>query len=54
MSNEDQVHPFSINPNIQISASQQIQAEMEYRRKNWMKEYKSKLDLNDVLEVRNP
>ena len=27
---------------------------MESRRKNWMKDYKSKLDLNDVLEVRNP
>ena len=27
---------------------------MDRRRKNWMKDYKSKLDLNDVLEVRNP
>ena len=27
---------------------------MESRRKNWMRDYKSKLDLNDVLEVRNP
>lgn len=27
---------------------------MENRRKNWLKSYKTKLDLNDVLEIRNP
>jgi len=27
---------------------------MESRRKDWLKEYKTKLDLNDVLEIRNP
>lgn len=27
---------------------------MEQRRKDWLKEYKQKLDLNDVLEIRNP
>ena len=27
---------------------------MEQRRKDWLKEYKQKLDLNDVLEYRNP
>lgn len=31
-----------------------IQVEMESRRKNWLRDYKSKLDLNDVLEIRNP
>jgi hypothetical protein len=32
----------------------EIVHEMENRRKNWMKDYKTKLDLNDVLEIRNP
>ena len=27
---------------------------MDNRRKNWLKDYKTKLDLNDVLEIRNP
>jgi hypothetical protein len=27
---------------------------MENRRKEWLKKYKTKLDLNDVLEIRNP
>ena len=27
---------------------------MESRRKEWLKEYKTKLDMNDVLEIRNP
>ena len=27
---------------------------MESRRKEWLKQYKTKLDLNDVLEIRNP
>lgn len=27
---------------------------MEARRKDWLKVYKTKLDLNDVLEIRNP
>ena len=33
---------------------QAIVDEMENRRKQWLKEYKTKLDLNDVLEIRNP
>lgn len=36
-----------------MTASEQIQQEMENRKKNWMKQYKTKLDLNDVLEIRN-
>lgn len=32
----------------------QIVNEMDQRRKDWLKEYKTKLDLNDVLEIRNP
>jgi hypothetical protein len=31
-----------------------IAAEMETRRKDWLKGYKPQLDLNDVLEIRNP
>ena len=27
---------------------------MDERRKDWLKTYKTKLDLNDVLEIRNP
>ena len=27
---------------------------MDLMRKEWLKEYKTKLDLNDVLEIRNP
>ena len=27
---------------------------MDTRRKDWMKEYKKGLDLNDALEIRNP
>jgi len=27
---------------------------MELRRKEWLRNYKTKLDLNDVLEIRNP
>lgn len=37
-----------------ISVPDQITEEMENRRKNWLKQYKTKLDLNDVLEIRNP
>jgi hypothetical protein len=33
---------------------QAIAEEMELRRKDWLREYKTKLDLNDVLEIRNP
>jgi hypothetical protein len=33
---------------------QAIVEEMELRRKEWLREYKTKLDLNDVLEIRNP
>jgi hypothetical protein len=32
----------------------QVSQEMEARRKEWLKLYKTKLDLNDVLELRNP
>ena len=28
--------------------------EMDVRRKEWLRDYKTKLDLNDVLEIRNP
>jgi hypothetical protein len=31
-----------------------IVEEVELRRKEWLREYKTKLDLNDVLEIRNP
>lgn len=27
---------------------------MDNRRRDWLKKYKTKLDLNDVLEIRNP
>jgi hypothetical protein len=27
---------------------------MDNRRREWLKKYKTKLDLNDVLEIRNP
>lgn len=37
-----------------LSVPEQITEEMENRRKNWLKAYKTKLDLNDVLEIRNP
>ena len=31
-----------------------VAQEMDERRKDWLKTYKTKLDLNDVLEIRNP
>ena len=31
-----------------------VAQEMEERRKVWLKHYKTHLDLNDVLEIRNP
>ena len=40
--------------NATVSVPDQIIEEMETRRKNWLKSYKTKLDLNDVLEIRNP
>lgn len=40
--------------NTEMTATEQITAEFENRRKNWLKHYKTKLDLNDVLEIRNP
>lgn len=46
---EESVNPFRV-----ALKGDQIPAEMENRRKNWLREYKSKLDLNDVLELRNP
>ena len=27
---------------------------MQVRRKDWLQKYKTNLDLNDVLEIRNP
>ena len=27
---------------------------MDQRRKDWLRKYKTQLDLNDVLEIRNP
>jgi hypothetical protein len=41
-------------PRFDDAKLQQVVQEMDNRRKNWLKEYKSKLDLNDVLEIRNP
>lgn len=38
----------------ELDITDQIAIERENRRKNWLKEYKTKLDLNDVLEIRNP
>ena len=32
----------------------EISKEMENRRKDWLKRYKNQLDLNDILEIRNP
>ena len=54
LNDSNEVKPFLIDPLNKDSASQQIQNEMELRRKNWLKDYKTKLDLNDVLEIRNP
>lgn len=48
------VKPFSIDPNDKETALIQIQNEMEARRKKYLKEYKKNLDLNDILEIRNP
>ena len=41
-------------PKFNEAKLQAIVQEMESRRKDWLKEYKTKLDLNDVLEIRNP
>ena len=57
-----QANPFSTGTNQfvidrsgnGISVSDQIIEEMENRRKIWLREYKTNLDLNDVLEIRNP
>lgn len=54
LNESNEVKPFCIDPTNKESAAQQIQNEMEIRRKNWLKNYKTKLDLNDVLEIRNP
>lgn len=48
------VRPFTIDPNDKETAVAQIQNEMDIRRKNYLKNYKTKLDLNDILELRNP
>jgi len=31
-----------------------VEKEMDNRRKDWLRKYKTQLDLNDVLEIRNP
>jgi hypothetical protein len=49
--------PQSENLGLPRFDEQKLQAiveEMELRRKDWLREYKTKLDLNDVLEIRNP
>ena len=49
--------PQAENPGLPRFDEQKLQAiveEMELRRKDWLREYKTKLDLNDVLEIRNP
>ena len=49
--------PQTENPGLLRFDEQKLQAiveEMELRRKDWLREYKTKLDLNDVLEIRNP
>ena len=46
-------NPFRLADNG-IDVSEQISQEMENRRKNWLRSYKTKLDLNDVLQIRNP
>lgn len=52
---EDQtVVPFSTTIGKVELTGDQIQVEMDTRRKNWLRDYKSKLDLSDVLEIRNP
>lgn len=48
------VKPFTIDPHDKDSAMQQISNEMESRRKNYLKNYKTKLDLNDILQLRDP
>lgn len=49
------VRPFTIERGSDMdSALTQVQNEMEVRRKNYLKNYKTKLDLNDILELRNP
>lgn len=37
-----------------MSASEQITQEMEKRRKEWLNNYKKQLEINDILELRNP
>jgi len=58
MQNEESirnVEPFMLDhTNTQLSVSQQIANEMENRRKIWLKDYKEKLEINDILELRNP
>ena len=41
-------------PRFDTDKLKEIVAEMEQRRKEWLRQYKSNLDLNDVLEIRNP
>jgi hypothetical protein len=53
-SKETAVKPFTVDHTINLTVSEQIANEMDSRKKNWMKNYKTKLDLNDVLEIRNP
>jgi len=46
--------PFRLDHTNNLTASQQIGAEMDNRRKNWLKSYKEKPEINDILELRNP
>lgn len=53
-SDHSRVKPFNIDRTDKDTAIIQVQNEMEARRKNYLKNYKTKLDLNDILELRNP
>jgi len=41
-------------PKFDEEKLKKISAEMDQRRKDWREQQKQKLDLNDVLEIRNP
>lgn len=46
--------PTLKKPRFDTDKMKEIVAEMDQRRKEWLRQYKSNLDLNDVLEIRNP
>lgn len=46
--------PSLTRPRFDVERLKQIVAEMDLRRKEWLRQYKTNLDLNDVLEIRNP